>query len=73
MSEERTNGDSPRCLVRLWLIVEEDRGMGATVRSGYATEAEANAAAHGGHEYVEWVDIPWSRLEALKPNKELHC
>ena len=55
-------------LVRLWLVVEEDRGMGATVCSGHATETEANEAAQGGHEYVEWVDIPWSRLEALKPN-----
>ena len=55
-------------LVRLWLVVEEDRGLGATVCSVHATETEANEAAQGGHEYVEWVDIPWSRLEALKPN-----
>jgi hypothetical protein len=55
-------------LVRLWLVVEGDRGMGATVCAGYATEDEAISAASGGHEYVEWVDIPWSRLESLKPN-----
>lgn len=34
----------------------------------YWARADANAAAQGGHESVEWVDIPWSRLEALKPN-----
>ena len=67
-SEERANDDRLDCLVRLWLIVEEDRGMGATVCSGHATESEAKAATQGSHEYVEWVDIPWSRIEALKPN-----
>ena len=61
-------GDDINRLVRLWLVVEEDRGMGSSVCSGHATEAEANAAAQGGHEFVEWVDVPWSRLEALKPN-----
>jgi len=53
--------------VRIWVVVEEDRGLGASVRSGYVTEQEAIEAAQGSHEYVEWVDIPWSRLELLKP------
>jgi len=58
-------------LVRLWLVVEEDRGMGTTVCSGHATEAEAKAGRASVHEYVEWVDIPWSRLETLKPNIQI--
>ena len=53
--------------VRLWLVVESDRGMGSTVCAGYATEAEADAAC-GSNEYAEWVDIPWSRLDSLRPN-----
>jgi hypothetical protein len=67
----RANGDNLHCFVRLWLVVGKNRGMGATVCSGHATEEEATAAAQGGHEYVEWVDIPWSVLESLKPNSAL--
>jgi len=61
------NGDNIGCLVRLWVVVEEDRGMGATVCSCHVTEEEASKE-RSGHKFVEWVDVPWSRLETLKPN-----
>ena len=70
MTNEARNGDSLDCRVRLWVVVEEDRGMGATVRSCHVAEEEANKE-RSGHEFVEWVEIPWSRLETLKPNAEM--
>lgn len=48
--------------VRLWLVIEEDRGMGSNACDAYATEAEAKAAC-GGHMHVEWIEVPLSRIQ----------
>jgi hypothetical protein len=61
------NGNSLHCLVRLWVVVEEDRGMGATACSCHATEEDANKHC-SGHKFADPVDVPWSVLESLKPN-----
>ena len=65
------NGDNLDCLVRLWVVVEEDRGMGATACSCHATEEDANKHC-GGHKFADPVDVPWSVLESLKPNREIY-
>ena len=54
-------------LVRLWIVIEEDRGDGASVCSVHVAENEANKE-RSGHKFVDWVDIPWSQLETLKPH-----
>ena len=69
MSDARTNGDIPDCLVRLWVVVEEDRGMGATACSCHATEEDAHKHC-SGHKFADPVDVPWSVLELLKPTKK---
>ena len=61
------NGDNLDCLVRLWVVVEEDRGMGATACSCHATEEDATKHC-SGHKFADPVDVPWSVLESLKPN-----
>ena len=70
MSEERANANSLDCLVRLWVVVEEDRGMGATACSCHASEEDANKHC-SGHKFADPVDVPWSVLESLRPNKEV--
>jgi hypothetical protein len=67
VNKERTNGDDTDCLVRLWVVVEEDRGMGATVQSCHVSEDKAFKELSGSKS-VDWVDIPWSQLELLRPN-----
>jgi len=68
MSE--ANGDNLDCLIRLWVVVEEDRGMGPAACSCHATEEDANKHC-SGHKFADPVDVPWSVLESLKPNAEL--
>jgi hypothetical protein len=70
MSDAGTNGDSLHCLVRLWVVVEEDRGMGTTICSCHASEEDANKHC-SGHKFADPVDVPWSVLESLKPNENL--
>ena len=53
-------------MVRLWLVVEEDRGMGVSVESGHSTEDEANGCC-GSNCYVTYVDIPVERIDCLRP------
>ena len=53
-------------IVRLWVVFEEDRGMGVTARSCHASEEDANTHC-GGHKFADPVDVPWSVLESLKP------
>ncbi len=67
MSEAGANEDNLDCLVRLWVVVEEDRGMGAMARSCHATEEDANKHC-SGHKFADSVDVAWSVLESLKPN-----
>ena len=58
-------------VVRLWLVVENDRGMGVSVESGHATEDEANGCC-GINSFVTYVDIPIERIDCLvKPNTVL--
>ena len=57
----------PDCLIRLWVVVEEDRGMGAAALLCHASEEEANKQC-SGHKFADPVDVPWSVLESLKPN-----
>jgi len=71
MKSESRNGDNLDCLVRLWLVVEEDRGMGASVLDAYPTQHEAELAATGSHTFVDYVDMWRSRLCELQPNDEV--
>ena len=63
----KTVGDNLDCLVRLWVVVEEDRGIGATACSCHASEEDANKHC-SGHKFADPVDVPWSVLVSLKPN-----
>jgi hypothetical protein len=40
----------------IWVVIEEDRGMGTTVVSAHLTEGEAFLAA-GSHEWIQEVDL----------------
>jgi hypothetical protein len=70
MTSEARNGDNLGCLVRLWVVVEEDRGMGAIACSCHASEEDANKHC-SGHRFANAVDVPWSVLESLKPNNKV--
>ena len=63
------NAESGDRLVRLWVVVEDDRGMGPTACSLHASEEDANKHC-SGHKFADAVDVPWSVLESLKPNPE---
>ena len=48
----------------LWLVIEEDRGIGATILGGYATQTEAEeASANSSHTYVDSVLVPEALLK----------
>jgi hypothetical protein len=71
MNTAKRNEDTVEPLVRLWLVVSEDRGMGVGVESGHATEDEANGCC-GSNCFVTCVDIPIARIDCLvKPNARL--
>lgn len=72
MTSEARNGDNLGCLVRLWVVVEEDRGMGAIACSCHASEEDANKHC-SGHRFANAVDVPWAVLESLKPNAPAHA
>jgi hypothetical protein len=40
----------------IWVVIEEDRGLGTAVVSAHLTANEAYAAA-GSHEWVQEVDL----------------
>ena len=40
MISEARNGDNLDCLVRLWVVVEEDRGMGAIACSAIQSKGD---------------------------------
>jgi hypothetical protein len=42
--------------MKIWVVIEEDRGLGTTVVSAHLTEYEAVNAA-GSHEWVQEVDL----------------
>ena len=43
-------------IMRVWLVIEEDRGMGQTIVSGHRTQAAAEAVA-GSHQFIECVEM----------------
>ena len=56
-------------MVRLWLVITEDMGMGVGVESGHATEDDANGCC-GSNSFVTYVDIPIERIDCLvEPNR----
>lgn len=50
-AERAASLDTPPQVVRVWVVVEVDRGMGPSVSNVYATEEAANEAC-GGNEFV---------------------
>lgn len=44
---------------RIWVIVEEDRGMGTTLTKGYTTEKEAIKNL-GSNEWIDFVDVEFN-------------
>lgn len=44
---------------RIWVIVEEDRGMGTTLIKGYTTEKEAIKNL-GSNEWIDFVDVEFN-------------
>jgi hypothetical protein len=55
-------------LVRLWLLIENDRGYGETVVGAYPSESEAQKNCTS-NERIEYLDVPWENLSALNPKK----
>ena len=50
--------------VKLWLVIEEDRGYGASVTSSHTSEAEAMCEM-GPNEYVDYVYVSRECLNKL--------
>ncbi len=47
--------------IRVWVVVEEDRGMGVTLIKGYPTEKEAIENLRS-NEWIDYVDVEFDDL-----------
>ena len=50
--------------VRLWLVTEEDRGLGNTILSCHPTEENAIESL-ASNQYVDYIDIPIEVYELI--------
>lgn len=52
-------------MTTLWILTEEDRGMGETLLAAYLSQDDAIACLRS-NEYIEPVEIDWSLTELRK-------